>query len=88
MKVGIVNVGTIGHVDHGRSSLASALLELGHEVVFLDAEQVEQAKDLGLLLDVQTPEHERGRRPDLQRKAERKAHMRGVQRRAFEGGRP
>lgn len=93
MKIGIVaNVGTIGHIDHGRTTLAASLAALGHEVMFLSEEDVQQSKEMErLALDLvceegspySAPLH--GRYRDPKRKADRKARMREAQRRAFEG---
>lgn len=98
MKVGIVNVGTIGHVDHGRTTLTAALAALGHEVTFLTDEGVgdgfeldKRLRDMDLVLGAEPrpdPLVERGQYRDPARKAERKARMRDAQRRAFQGAKP
>lgn len=99
MKVGLVNVGTVGQVDHGCTTLTSALASLGHEVIELTAEDVANSRELerihGEMIVLSpvdfysepvVPYHaEHGRYRDPARKAERKARMRDAQRRAFEG---
>ncbi|TCQ94077.1 hypothetical protein [Pseudomonas sp. JUb52] len=87
------NVGTIGHVDSGRATLACALACLGHEVVEIDRDEATRTAELAQLTaladrefdvpDCGAPLH--GRLRDPQRKADRKARMRDLQRRAFEG---
>lgn len=92
MKIGIVNVGTIGHIDHGHTTLAASLAALGYEVMFLSEEDVRQSQEMERLsIDLACVEHSaylpdvHGRNRDPRRKAERKARMREAQRRAFEG---
>jgi len=90
MKVAVVNVGTIGHVDHGLTTLSTALARLGHDVLSMtwdDVERDTQRVDLALLPTPSPycePEHVRAKDP--QRKAERKARLRAAQLRAFGGG--
>ena len=95
MKVAVVNVGTIGHVDHGLTTLSTALARLGHEVVFLDEEDLNRCldEDRKLRLKPQAPVEAmcygpplHGRRSDPVRKAERKARLRAARLRAFGGG--
>lgn len=92
MKVAVVNVGTIGHVDHGHTTLTAALARLGHEVLSLTWEDVQrdtERVDLALGPAEFSPycEPEHGRAKDPQRKADRKARLRAAQLRAFEGRR-
>ena len=78
-----VNVGTIGHVDHGRATLIQALGKVLGEVVVVDVAEI---PTLGLTeVDIHTHRHERYR--SKRRKKERKARLAELQRKAFEGGR-
>lgn len=86
------NVGTIGHVDSGRTTLVSALACLGHEVVEIDRDDTIRRAELAQLTALADREFDvpacgaplHGRFRDPQRKADRKARMRELQRRAFE----
>lgn len=82
-----VNVGTIGHVDHGRATLIQALGKvLGEvlgEVVVVDGTEIPA---LGLT-DVDIHTHRDARYRSKRRKKERKARLAELQRKAFEGGR-
>lgn len=86
-----VNVGTIGHVDHGRTTLTQALArvlgeEMASRVVVVDGDQIENDA-LRRLADIEigTPRNERYW--SKRRKKERKARLAELQRKAFEGGR-
>jgi len=92
-----VNVGTIGHVDHGKTTLTAALLrvlgeERAAEVVVMDAEGIAVARRVGLIRDSLKDAVDGfndglfGRSRDPGRKADRKARMRALQARAFSRG--
>lgn len=85
MKVAVVNVGTIGHVDHGLTTLSTSLARMGVEVEYLSTRQMLE-RPLSDFVEVysDTPHSCLAK---VQRKAERKARMRAAQLRAFEGRR-
>lgn len=86
-----VNVGTIGHVDHGRTALTSALLAVAAAGALMASNQ--QA-----IMPTRRPEFEPGyfdmnnlledpgkHQQRKARKAERKDRLKAAQRRALEG---
>lgn len=86
-----VNVGTIGHIDHGKATLGAALAKLGAVLVRDEDIQIETV-ELRRLAELDFPDSAcisypsafgRKRRDD--RKAARKARMLDLQRRAFTG---
>lgn len=86
-----VSVGTIGHIDHGRATLASLLLAVAAAGLMCQAAptvmptrrpELEPGYDLNqLLADAGNREQRKAS------KAERKARLQDVQRAAFEGRR-
>lgn len=84
-----VNVGTIGHIDHGKATLGAALAKLGAVLVRDEDIQIERVElsrlaELDALETISYPSaFGRKRRDD--RKAARKARMLDLQRRAFTG---
>lgn len=69
-----VNVGTIGHVDHGKTTLTAALMDM------LSAEKIAAARD------IQEPERPAKReRKDSKDSKGRKARMKAAQLKAFLG---
>lgn len=83
-----VNVGTIGHIDHGKTTLTQTLVkvlgdEMARQVVVVDEAGASDAHRKGLILDVDTYAAAAARPRNNPRKAERKARMKELQRRAF-----
>lgn len=83
-----VSVGTIGHIDHGKATLAAALHKLG--AILVDAREAEDMNnDIKLYPSPMSDVEHRpqglllGRPRNAGRKAERKARMLEAQRRAF-----
>lgn len=86
-----VNIGTIGHIDHGKATLGAALAKLGAVLVRDDDIQVEVV-ELRRLAELDFPDSECisypsafGRLNRDARKAVRKARLLDLQRRAFTG---
>ena len=78
-----VNVGTIGHVDHGRTTLIQALSKFAGEVVVVDGTE----SPMQALMEADIRTHRGERYLSKRRKKERKARLAELQRKAFEGGR-
>ena len=78
-----VSVGTIGHVDHGRTTLIQALGKVLGEVVVVDGTE----SPMQALMEADIRTHRDGRNWSKRRKKERKARLAELQRKAFEGGR-
>lgn len=84
-----VNVGTIGHIDHGKTTLTAALLAIAAAGILSSAPPVvmperrrefESGFDMNdLLADAGNRSHRKAR------KADRKARMQDLQRAAVEG---
>lgn len=78
-----VNVGTIGHVDHGRTTLIQALGKVLGEVAVVDGTD----SPMQALMEADIHTHRGERYWSKRRKKERKARLAELQRKAFEGGR-
>ncbi len=88
-----VNVGTIGHIDHGKTTLTEALAKLGailvddataSQLVKGDSDLIGQLRELEDI-EVSPLGAIAGRPRSAARKAERQARLRELQRRAFLG---
>jgi len=87
-----VNVGTIGHIDHGKTTLVQALAKLGAILVddvtagklARESDLVQQLRELDDI-DVRPHGLILGRPRNTARKSARKARMLDLQRRAFTG---
>jgi translation elongation factor EF-Tu-like GTPase len=87
-----VNVGTIGHIDHGKTTLVEALAKLGAILVDdVTAEKLVRGSDFAQQLreldDIDVRPHglSIGRPRNKARKSARKARLLDLQRRAFTG---
>ena len=78
-----VNVGTIGHVDHGRTTLIQTLSKFAGEIMVVDGAE----RQMQALMDANIHTHRDERYWSKRRKKERKARLAELQRKAFEGGR-
>lgn len=87
-----VNVGTIGHIDHGKTTLGAAMAKLG--VILVDdvtagklARESDLVQQLRELDDIDVRPHglTLGRPRNTARKSARKARLLDLQRRAFTG---
>ena len=86
-----VNVGTIGHIDHGKTTLAATLAKLG-AVLVRDEDLPVETAELSRLAELEFPDSACisypsafGRKRRDARKSARKARMLDLQRRAFTG---
>ena len=79
-----VNVGTIGHVDHGRTTLIQALGKVLGEVVVVDGTE----SPMQALMEADIRTHRDGRNWSKRRKKERKARLAELQRTTAGGRRP
>lgn len=86
-----VNVGTIGHIDHGKTTLTAALVkvlgeEMAKQVVIVDPEDADEFSKNNPDFDgLAVSPIGSGRPRNATRKAARKARMLAAQRRAFFG---
>ena len=81
-----VNVGTIGHIDHGKTTLTAALVRvLGDEMANGDVVTDTKAPIIGDYDECADAPAHPGRVKSSTRKAARKARMLAAQRRAFFG---
>ena len=77
-----VSVGTIGHVDHGKTTLIQALSKFAGEILVVDGAE----SQIQSLMEINIHTHRDERYWSKRRKKERKARLAELQRKAFEGG--